>query len=527
MADGATANGCGNASVIKEAVANGVNSTAVSAPVVFNYPVQPPDDTGRMMALASIIGGLFDALLGGDGLADAEAAQNTWKGLLDNTMKPRGESELARVDSERAKLPTFEADLSGQLTDYRGKADTYFGKLSPFETDLSTQLPDYRRKGAVEYADLAGHDTDLDSERDANRGEATTQYGKLPVYEADLLEHLNQYRERADIVWGRLDPLNDKINAEIDEYRDKATDEFDYSNVTCLDDAIDKLCEFVGCGYTPDYQGIATRARADAEVRSLAAYQEACRTGNRYNTRRSQTALLNIRLATSSAALIATAKGREDERQNAVKTNHEWRFSHAKFLEDARMGRRRLSMDYDKLALDNLRERWKAFAEQNLAFDGRADDISRERWRSYVDLHLRKDETANSISTERWKSLWNSYQTHMTQGDKLAELGWQRAAKLYLDMDGRADDISRERWKAYMESAFKSFQLGGEMLAAAMQAYQAFAASVRATSKQSGGGGGVAGLMAQLTVVAGIFSGKCGEGPLGVLGRPQNCCSST
>lgn len=307
--------------------------------------------------MASIIGGLFDALLGGDGLDDAEDAQATWKGLLDGTMKPRGESELARVDSERAKLPPFETDLSNQLTDYRNKADARWPTLAPFETDLDAQLADYRGKADSDYAQLAGHDSNLDAHRDDYRADASAQYALRLPYQDDLLEHLNQYRTRADEIWPKLDPLDAKIQAEIDEQRQKSDDEFDFSNITCLNDAVDKLCEFVGCGYTPDYQGIATRARADAEVKSLAMYQEACRTGNRYNSARSQTAMLNIRLATHSAALIASAKGREDERQFAVKTNHDWRFEHAKHLEDVRLNRRRLSMDYDKLALDNLRER--------------------------------------------------------------------------------------------------------------------------------------------------------------------------
>lgn len=305
----ATAQGCGNAVNITAPNASGTNSTSVSSPVVFNYPVQPPDDTGRMMALASIIGGLFDAMLGGEGLDDAEDAQNVWKATLDNTMKPRGESELAMVDTQRSKLAQFETDLHAQLSDYRTKADQ---------------------------------------------------------------------------IWPRLDPINDKISSEIDEYRDKAHDEFDFSNVTCLDDAVDKLCEYVGCGYVPDYQGIATRARADAEIAQQRLYQEACRTGNRYNTRVNMASMLQLRLGTASAALAAVASAREAERREAVKTNHDWRFKHAEHLEKVRMGRREMSLNYDKVALDNLRERWKSFAEQYLELERRGDNVSTERWEAYM-----------------------------------------------------------------------------------------------------------------------------------------------
>lgn len=383
----ATAQGCGNAVNIEAASNMGVNGTSVSAPTVFNYPVQPADDSGRMMALASIIGGLFDALLGGDALDDAEDAQNTWKSILDGTMTPRGQSELARVDTERAKMADFELDLKNQLTDYRAKAD---------------------------------------------------------------------------VMWPKLDPMDAKIQSEIDEQRTKSDDEFDFSNITCLDDAIDKLCEYVGCGYTPDYQGIATRARADAEIQAMKAYQEACRTGNRYNTRRTQSSLLDIRLATRSAALVATANAREKERQYAFDTNLKMRNDHAAFLEKTRMGRRELSIKYDEMAMRSLTERWTSFA------------------------------------------------------------------KLYLDLEKSGDNISTERWKAFSAEAFKSYELGGSMLAASMQAYQALAASIRASAKQSGGGGGLAGLMAQFAAVYMMFSGSCDPIRIPLLGkfypRPQSCC---
>lgn len=386
----ATAEGCGNAVEIQAPAVSGTNNTGVSAPTVFNYPVQPPDDTGRLIGLASIIGGLFDALLGGDALDDAEDAQNTWKTLLDATMKPRGESELARVDTERGKLGTFESDLAGQLSDYRAKAD---------------------------------------------------------------------------FIWPKMEPMNVKLLEEIDEQRQKSDDEFDFSNITCLNDAVEKLCEYVGCGYTPDYQGIATRARADAEIKTLGVYQELCRTGNRYSTHRTQTALLNTRLQMASAALQTVAAEREKERRYTFDTNLKMRYEHANWLENTRLKRRELSIKYDEMAMKALTERWTSFA------------------------------------------------------------------KLYLDLDGSADKLSQDRWKAYSESAFKSFEMGGQMLAAAMQAYQGFAASVRATAKQSGGGGGVAGLLVQLAAIYKMFSGDCCPVDIPVLGkfypRSQNCCGVT
>jgi hypothetical protein len=162
--------------------------------------------------------------------------------------------------------------------------------------------------------------------------------------------------------------------------------------------------------------------------------------------------------------------------------------------------------------------------------DARADQIATDRWTSYVKLHMDKDRDATAISSERWKSLWNAFITEDGLADKLSADSWSRFAKLYIDMENGGDKISTERWKSYAEGAFKSFELGGQMYAAAAQAYQSLAASIRATAKQSGGGGGIAGLLAQLAAVVTIFSGDCAKKT--VLGidfypRPQNCCGTT
>jgi hypothetical protein len=444
-------------------------------------------------------------------------------------MKGRGLSELDRVPTERGKLGTFETDLGNQLTDYRAKADAQFGKLSPYETDSDTQRADYRSKADGHFAQTDGHDADLDAERDSNRADAALYWGKLAVLETKLLTKADEYRARADIMWGKLDPMDAKIQAEIDEHRDKSDDEFDLSNATCIDDAIAKLCEYVGCGYTPDYQGISTRAHADAAIRQNKAYQEACRVGNRYNTRRTQSSLLDIRLATHSAALIAASSGREKERQYAFDTNLKMRNDHAAFLEKTRLGRRELSLKYDQVALSALTERWQNFAKLMLDKDARADAILTERWQNYVKLHMDKDQDATNISTERWKALWGAFVAEDGAADKLSSDSWQRFAKLYVDMEKGADGMSTERWQSYSESAFKSFVNGGQMYAAAAQAYQALAASIRATAKQSGGGGGIAGLLGSLTAIMTIFSGGCEKQSL--LGidfypRPQDCCGA-
>lgn len=372
MAGQVTANGCGNAVGIEPLSVSGTNNTGVLAPTIFNYPVQPINDTGRQMALGAIVGGLLDALMGGDNIGQATDAEAKWKDILDGHMKSRGQSEIARADTERNKLPTFETDLSSQLTDYRAKADDYFLKL---------------------------------------------------------------------------DPMNSIIYDEIVEQRRKSDDEYLLSNGTCVNDAINALCKFVVCGYTPDYSGIATRARADAEVASAAQLQEACSIGNRYNTRAAANRVLDIRMGMHSIALANTAKQREEERQFSWKTNEDMRFKHANWLEDTRTKRRELSLKYDTLAIKTAEQRWADFAKE-----------------------------------------------HMT-------------------LDGNADATSNGRWEAYSKSGFQSFREGGEMLAAAAQAYQFLSASIRATAKQGGGGGGIAGALASIAAVLTIFNGTSTPSP--------------
>ena len=474
---------CGDTTVtIEPATASGTNTHAISAPVTFIYPKQPPKDDGRMLALASLIGGVFDALLGGETLGHAQDAENTWKGIADNTMKPRGESELQRVDSERTKLGTFETDLKQQLTDWRTKADASNAKLTPYNDIIDTEVTEYRNRAA-------------------------SMWNMLPALNDLLRSQLDEYRTRGTDQWAQLPTYDVIIKSEIDGYRTKADAEYTKSNATCVDDAISKLCEFVVCGYTADYNGISTRARADAELAAVAAYNEACRLANRYNQRRHSSIAADIRLATITAAIGASAKAREDERQFAYKTNHDMRFNHAKWLEDTRLGRRKLSHDYDNTAIKSSEQRWQEFNRSALHVGDGAIQGNDLRWKEVESLAMKSDDTALTTNENRWKAF----------------------AELYLSQDKRADELSELQWKIYSDSALKSFREGGEMLASAAQAYQFLAASIRATAKQGGGGGGVAGSLALLATVLPLFSGSCDPVSVPLLGNffpvRQQCCA--
>ena len=134
-----------------------------------------------------------------------------------------------------------------------------------------------------------------------------TELAKLPDMETDLRNQLADYRAKADAMWPELAPLHQILKDEITEQRGKSNDEFAYADALCTNDAMARLCEFVACGYSPDYTGIATRARADAELAAQNTFEQMCRIGNRYNMRRTQHSLTEIRMTTMSAAIGATS----------------------------------------------------------------------------------------------------------------------------------------------------------------------------------------------------------------------------
>jgi hypothetical protein len=434
-----------------------------------------------MLAVASLVGGVIDALLGGESISNAVNAESTWKDILDNQMKAKGSSELAMVDTLRGNLPTYTNDLSAQLTDWRAKADTYFTKLNDSDAQLVAQI-------------------------NTQQNLATVSYGSLAPFHNVVTAEITDQRTKSDDEWGRVNPYDIIIKDEIAEYQNKSDNEYGRADAWCTDDAIRKLCEFVACGYTPDYAGIASRARADAELENQTKYQEAGRLANRYNTRRHDSLAADIRLATSAAAIGSATKAREAERQFMWKTNQDMRFEQAKWLEASRITSKKFAMDYDELRLKYAQERWASHAKMSYEQDALAIKISEKAWDVRADLAFKQD----------------------TLALKSIEARWQTVANLYLRQEASADAISTERWTSYSNAAYKSFREGGEMLAGASQAYQFLAASIRATAKQGGGGGGAAGALATLGTVLTLFNGDCEPTSTWFgqwFSRPKNCCT--
>jgi hypothetical protein len=430
----ATSNSCAPATSVGTVTASGVDAVALSSPTIFNYPRQPPRDDGRLLALASLVGGFLDAILGGDGIDQAVEAENTWKGILDNIFYPRGQSELQRVDTTRQQLPQFEEDLLSMMQDYRIKADRLWPLLAPLDREIRAQIE-----------------------------------------EAEV---------RSDGEWAHLNPLDEWLHGAITTQEGLSNDERALAAGLCTADALDKLCEFVACGYTPDYRGISERTRADAQAAIKVTADTICRTSKRYHVRASHHHAAEVSAAVMTAAISAASRGREAERLKAFELNHKMRYDHAQFLETTRMNRMQFA---NKQRND-------------------AEKLADTRWRAHFEASNTLDQRSMAALHQRWLDF----------------------AKLYTDMESSADRLSHQQWTMYSESAFRSLREGGEILAASAQAYQMLAASVRQTARQGGAGaGGITSALGALAILLPMFSGSC-DSTNTIFGsfnsRPQDCC---
>jgi hypothetical protein len=265
-----------------------------------------------------------------------------------------------------------------------------------------------------------------------------------------------------------------------------ADEEYVHSKQLCTDRAYAELCEFVACGYTPDYQGIEDRTRADAEAAVKMLANDACRLSKRYNTRRGYHDSLQIQTAIMATAISAATRERESERREVFKLNHDMRFQHAKALEDVRIGRLNHAAKERENASQMLTERWASHSRLSVGLDREVAEHLRERW------------------------------TAWTRHYEFAESG--------------ANQLSEQQWKMFAESAFRSLREGGEMLASAAQAYQFLAASIRTSAKQGGAGaGGVASVLSALAIIVPMFSGSCEAINIPLLGKfepnRKDCCA--
>ena len=125
--------------------------------------------------------------------------------------------------------------------------------------------------------------------------------------------------------------------------------EFTYAEkLKPCDDALhEKLCETASCGYTPDYIGIATRAKADAASLFAAKRADLWAESRRYNSCRTQAMCTDLAAAEIIATVSATNAMREAERQTAWKYNWETVKEATTIVETNRLNRAKTALEYD------------------------------------------------------------------------------------------------------------------------------------------------------------------------------------
>lgn len=149
------------------------------------------------------------------------------------------------------------------------------------------------------------------------------------------------------------DAADDWLLKEADWLKDRALDEENYADKLepCNDTIHDRLCEFITCGYKPDYLGISMRVVADAEAKAKQKRQELCRQVNRYGANQCCEIETRIALATAAEIVGTVSKAREAERQTAWQTNMKLHFDGAELFEKHRDSRKNRSQDYSKTAI--------------------------------------------------------------------------------------------------------------------------------------------------------------------------------
>lgn len=117
--------------------------------------------------------------------------------------------------------------------------------------------------------------------------------------------------------------------------------EYDYANQlnNCNDEIHQKLCEYILCGYKPDYYGIASRVIATAEAATAKECRELKKSLNRYSV--DNCCDIGIRLATAKIMSVvgAVTAQRESERQKQWELNQKMLADGAELFEKHRSDR--------------------------------------------------------------------------------------------------------------------------------------------------------------------------------------------
>nr|DAO00346.1 MAG TPA: hypothetical protein [Caudoviricetes sp.] len=192
------------------------------------------------------------------------------------------------------------------------------------------------------------------------------------------------------------DAADDWLLREADWLKDRALDEEAYADKLepCNDTIHERLCEFILCGYKPDYLGISMRVVADAEAKAKQKRQELCRQVNRYGANQCCEIETRTALATAAEIVGTVAKAREAERQTAWQTNMKLHFDGADIFEKHRESRKNRSSDYEKTAINVQDKRFSVHQEKHLALYKLGLDVLASAGKNYAWLAASLRQTA-------------------------------------------------------------------------------------------------------------------------------------
>lgn len=138
----------------------------------------------------------------------------------------------------------------------------------------------------------------------------------------------------------------------------------------CNDDIWQKFCDYVLCGYKPDYTGILSRVRADAALVTASKKSEALRISKRYNVGINANVASDLLRTEVLATVGAASAARESERQMMWKINTDLIGNAAIRFETAYQGRIDLGAKLMASAGENyafLAESLRRTAEKNMS----------------------------------------------------------------------------------------------------------------------------------------------------------------
>ena len=350
-------------------------ATGISCPTIIQYPRPPRNDTGRYVAIGSLLGTLVGRLANSGRIAEASSAEDTWKGL-NNQLANRGTGNWTRSDTEYTASTTAYTNADGNATN---------------ATNLS--LVDRNAGLGFETSTLVPRATTMFTQTDADR--------------ADVIRiEVDNVLPRAGILITRAD--EEEVRAD--------------SLSACLDSLHAKLCAYAECGYKPDYDGILMRAKADSQFVESEKIAAMCRVADRYGTGMNADVACDIRRAGVLATVGTAAKLREDERQFMWKYKGELFSNTAKTFESHRNNRLQTQLAMTREALNayesqqRLREGMARFNAQTAISTVEDQQRKRLTGSQYYDASAQR--TYLQVATSRaGESLrWDSQAGQMVAG---------------------------------------------------------------------------------------------------------------